>query len=134
MADKDQLKPIPPRRFLMAKSGLYLLPAVSSVFFIAGSLAVGSHALVAFNLLMLFVALLSLVSPSVIAWVFLMLGSIGYLIELFSSLDTWHGSPTLGQWIAFAVIGVFPSVALWWHRPRAVPPKSLSESLRETSP
>ena len=106
-------------RFIMPKQrGWYGLPAVSSLFFLGGAWAYGSPVSVALNVAMLLLALVSLVRPTVFAWACLMLGSIGYLLEFFSAFThSWHGPPTLAQWVLFTLIGLCPGVALWWHRP-----------------
>ena len=98
----------------------YLLPTVSSVFFLGGTLGGDSQVLVAVSLLMLLLAIVSLVRPTIPAWACLMVGSVGNLAFLFWSLNnSWHGSPTLGQWILFTVIGLLPAMALWRHRPQS---------------
>ena len=129
---KESLK----RRFVMpGETGWYFLPAVSSVFFIGGSLGAGSTGLIILNGLMLLLALVSLVRPTVIAWAYLMVGSLGYLYEFLYSLDhSWHGSPTLGEWAFVTVLGVLPTASLWWHRPRPAPTRSLRALLDETTP
>ena len=72
------------------------------------------------TLLMLLLAIVSLVRPTILAWACLMVGSVGNLAFLFWSLNnSWHGSPTLGQWILFTVIGLLPAMALWRHRPHS---------------
>lgn len=124
------------RRFVTPrKSVWYVLPAVSSAFFMAGALAVGSTGILILNVLMLFLAFASLVRPTIVAWAYLMVGSLGHSFWFLYSLEhSWHGSPTLGQWVVVTVLGVLPTVSLWWNRPRAVPQKSLAALLRETAP
>ena len=132
----DQMKEARKRRFVMPRqTGWYFLPAVSSVFFIGGALGAGSTGLIVLNVLMLLLALVSLVRPTVFAWAYLMVGSLGYLLHFLSALEnSWHGSPTLGEWVLVTVLGVIPAVALWWNRPQAAPPGSLGDLLRETAP
>jgi hypothetical protein len=117
------------------ESGWYFLPALASTWFIIVSALGGSSLSLVLNVLMLLLALVSFFRPTVFAWSYLMVGSLVYLFECLSFLEhSWHGSPTLGQWVFVTVLGVFPTVSLWWHRPRAVAQTSLAALLRETGP
>ena len=122
MASAQSLVKEPDRaqRVMPKGSWWYILPALSSVFLLGGALGGESQVLVAVCLLMLLLAIVSLVRPTILAWACLMVGSVGNLIFLFWSLDnSWHGSPTLGQWILFTVIGLLPAMALWRYRPQS---------------
>jgi hypothetical protein len=105
------------RRWLvMPRNGrwAYLAPALAGflvsagVFFEGGTLAVLPHAG------MMLLSLVSFLRPTLIAWVCLMLVSLCYLLLLMSG----HLHFSLVQWTGVALIGVFPTMALWAVRPR----------------
>ncbi len=103
-----------PRLAMPKETGWYFLPAVSSTLFVAGALGGGSQVLIGLNLLMLALALVSLIRPTLVAWMYLMAGSIVYLSILLSMIE----SLSVFEWSFFAVFGLAPTMALWTIRPR----------------
>ena len=96
------------------ETGWYFLSAVSSVFFIGGALGGDSRIFVALNLLMLVLSLVSLVRPTVLAWTYVMLGSIVYCFVLLSGVR----GVAVFDWAFLTVLGAVPSMGLWSIRPR----------------
>jgi hypothetical protein len=96
------------------ETGWYFLSAVSSVFFIGGALGGGSRFLVALNVLMLVLSLVSLVRPTVLAWTYVMVGSVVYCCILLSMVSSF----AVIDWAFLTVLGAVPSMGLWSIRPR----------------
>jgi hypothetical protein len=96
------------------ETGWYFLSAVSSVFFIGGALGGTSWILLALNLLMLLLSLVSLVRPTALAWIYVMLGSVVYSSILLSMVR----GVAIFDWAAVTLLGAIPTMGLWSIRPR----------------
>ena len=96
------------------QTGWYFLSAVSSVFFIGGAVGGGSRTPFALSLLMLVLSLVSLVRPTVLAWTYVMLGSVLYSFILLSMIR----GVAVFDWAALTLVGAIPTVGLWSIRPR----------------
>lgn len=103
-----------PQLTMPKETGWYFLPSVSSTLFAAGALGGGDKLLLGLNLLMLALALVSLIRPTVVAWAYLMAGSIVYLGILLRMIE----SLSVFEWGLFTVLGLAPTMALWSIRPR----------------
>jgi len=97
----------------------YLVPAVASFIFVghawedAGWQGGGPYAFV------LVISLLQLLRPTVVGWLLCLIPCLLYLV-----LFITEASPLgrAGEWIASLLVGLLPTIALIWARPRTARP------------
>ena len=101
----------------------YVAPALGAFLFVGHAWEDSGPTGAAPYALALLLSVVSIVRPTLLAWLALAILYGAYLVLMIAAV-----AEPIGEWLVFVMVGAVPSAALWWARPRRV--KGAGEAVR----